>query len=35
LHVSVTGPAATDQDVVALMGVLLDRLADAINTRIR
>jgi uncharacterized lipoprotein YmbA len=35
LHVSVTGPVATDQDVVALVGVLLDRLADAIDIRIR
>jgi uncharacterized protein len=31
LHVSVTGPVATDQDVVTLVGVLLDRLAGAID----
>jgi hypothetical protein len=31
LHVSVTGPVATDQDVVTLVGVLLDRLASAID----
>jgi uncharacterized protein len=30
-HFSVTGPVATDQDVVTLVGVLLDRLAGAIN----
>lgn len=31
LHVSVTGPVATDQDVVTLVGTLLDRLAGAID----
>jgi uncharacterized lipoprotein YmbA len=30
-HFSVTGPVATDQDVVTLVGVLLDRLASAID----
>jgi uncharacterized protein len=35
LHVSVTGSVATDQDVVTLVGMLLDRLAEAIDTRIR
>lgn len=29
-HVVVSGPVATDQDVVTLMGVVLDRLANAI-----
>jgi hypothetical protein len=31
LHVTATGPVATDQDVVTLVGDLLDRLAAAIN----
>lgn len=31
LHVTATGPVATDQDVVTLVGQLLDRLAGAIN----
>jgi uncharacterized protein len=31
LHVTATGPVATDQDVVTLVGQLLDRLAAAIN----
>jgi uncharacterized protein len=31
LHISVTGSVATDQDVVTLVGVLLDRLAGAID----
>jgi hypothetical protein len=30
-HFSATGPVATDQDVVALLGVVLDRLAGAID----
>jgi uncharacterized protein len=30
-HISVSGPVATDQDVVTLVGQLLDRLAEAIN----
>jgi hypothetical protein len=31
LHVSLTGPVATDQEVVTLVGALLDRLAGAID----
>jgi hypothetical protein len=30
-QISVTGPVATDQDVVTLLGVAVDRLASAIN----
>jgi uncharacterized lipoprotein YmbA len=34
-HFSATGPVATDQDVVTLMGVVLDQLAGAIDIRQR
>jgi hypothetical protein len=33
LQISATGPVATDQDVVTLVGVVLDRLAEAIVIR--
>jgi uncharacterized lipoprotein YmbA len=34
-QISVTGPVATDQDVVTLLGVAVDRLAAAINVGAR